>query len=32
VLRLGRNFAINPATVAQEELEELLGQGGVRLM
>jgi DNA polymerase-3 subunit alpha len=32
VLRLGRDFAINPATLVQDDLESLLGPGGVRLM
>jgi DNA polymerase-3 subunit alpha len=32
VLRLGRSFAINPATIAQQELEDLLGPDAVRLM
>jgi DNA polymerase-3 subunit alpha len=32
VLRLGRGYAINPATLAQEQLEEVLGPDSVRLM
>jgi DNA polymerase-3 subunit alpha len=32
VLKLSRDFAINPATFPQEELEEVLGPGNVRLM
>jgi hypothetical protein len=31
ILRLGRDYAINPATYPREELEDLLGSGSVRL-
>ena len=32
VLKLGREFAINPSTFSQEELETILGPNSVRLM
>jgi len=32
VLKLGREFAVNPNTFAQEELEAILGPNSVRLM
>ncbi|HTU16509.1 MAG TPA: DNA polymerase III subunit alpha, partial [Gemmataceae bacterium] len=32
VLKLGRDFAINPNTIPQEELEAILGPNSVRLM
>jgi DNA polymerase-3 subunit alpha len=32
VLKLGRDFAINPNTVPQDDLEALLGPNSVRLM
>jgi DNA polymerase-3 subunit alpha len=31
VLKLGRDFAINPATYAKDELEEIVGPGNVKL-
>ena len=32
VLKLGREFAINPGAFPQDELEAILGPGSVRLM
>jgi DNA polymerase-3 subunit alpha len=32
LLKLGREFAINPGTFSQEELEAILGPGSVKLM
>jgi DNA polymerase-3 subunit alpha len=31
ILKLGRDFSINPATYLKDELEEILGVGGVQL-
>jgi hypothetical protein len=31
ILRLGREFGINPATYLKDELEEILGAGSVQL-
>jgi DNA polymerase-3 subunit alpha len=32
VLKLGREFAVNPGAIPQEELEAIVGAGNVRLM
>jgi hypothetical protein len=31
VVRLGRAYAVNPSTYLREELEEIVGAGGVKL-